>query len=117
MGGQWDQELASGDHLIARATFHFEDEVQIVDGLPGFLAGGQAAAIAAAAPFTRQVDELSASLTYVFTDMDLELSIWGRNLTNDRYILSIFDSVAQAGAISGYPNQPRTYGASARYRF
>lgn len=117
LGGQWDQELGNGDRLIARSTFHFEDEVQIVDGLPGFLDGGQAAAIAAAAPFTRQVDELSASLTYVFTDMGLELSVWGRNLTNDRYLLSIFDSVAQAGAISGYPNQPRTYGASARLRF
>jgi hypothetical protein len=32
-------------------------------------------------------------------------------------IRQIFDSPAQIGSISGYPNQPRTYGASVRYRF
>ena len=46
-----------------------------------------------------------------------EVTAWGRNLFNDRYINQIFDSTAQAGSISGYINQPRTYGVSARYRF
>ena len=49
--------------------------------------------------------------------MGLELSVWGRNLLDDRYILQVFDSVAQPLAISGYPNQPRTYGVTARFRF
>ena len=75
-----------------------------------------AAAFAAAAPFRRQVDELSASATYSF-GFGLDLTVWGRNLLDDRYITSIFDSVAQAGSISGYPNQPRTYGVAARFRF
>ena len=47
----------------------------------------------------------------------MELSIWGRNLTNNRYLINIFDSPAQSGSVSGYPNQPRTYGGSVRYRF
>jgi iron complex outermembrane receptor protein len=47
----------------------------------------------------------------------LELSVWGRNLLDDRYLLSIFDSVAQPLSISGYPNQPRTWGGTIRYRF
>ena len=47
----------------------------------------------------------------------LELSVWGRNLTDDRYIGTIFDSVGQQFSISGYPNQPRTYGVSARFKF
>lgn len=117
IGGQWDQPLPSGDRLVLRSTYHHESEAQIIDGLPGFLSRGQAAAIAASAQFTRQVDELSASLTYIVEDVDLELKAWGRNLFNDRYLLSIFDSVAQPFAISGYPNQPRTYGVTARYRF
>ena len=117
MGAQWEQDLGNGDLLTARTTFHHESRVQITEGLPGFLAGGQAAAIAAAAPFTRQVDELSASLTYSFIDWDMDISFWGRNLLNDRYMLSLFDSPGQPGSISTYPNQPRTYGATVRKRF
>jgi iron complex outermembrane recepter protein len=49
--------------------------------------------------------------------MGLELSVWGRNLLDNRYRVGIFDSVAQSRSISGYTNQPRTYGVSARYRF
>jgi outer membrane receptor protein involved in Fe transport len=117
MGGQWEQDLGNGDLLIARTTYHYESSSQVIEGLPGFLDGGQAAAIAAAAPYTRQVDELSASLTYSFTDIDLDISVWGRNLLNDRYMLSLFDSPGQPKSISTYPNQPRTYGATIRKRF
>jgi len=122
VGGQWAQPLGNGDTVIARSTYAFESDVQIIEGLPGFLDaslpdGGTAQALAAAAPFTRQVDELSASLTYVFEDAGFEFSIWGRNLLNDRYFLSLFDSPAQPGSISTYPNQPRTYGATAKVRF
>ena len=127
LGGQWAQPLGNGDELIARSSFHYESSSQVVEGLSGFLVfdpvtgavvpSSTAAAVAAAAPFTRQVDDLSASLTYVFSDMDLELSVWGRNLLNDRYLQSIFDSPAQTGSVSGYPNTPRTYGIAARYRF
>ena len=121
IGGQWEQPI--GDNtLILRSTYHHESEAKIVEGLPGFLDatlpdGGTAQALAAAAPFTRTVDDLSASITYVFEDAGFEFSIWGRNLTDDRYFQSIFDSPAQPGSVSAYPNQPRTYGASARVKF
>jgi outer membrane receptor protein involved in Fe transport len=45
------------------------------------------------------------------------MSVWGRNLTDDRYLTVVFDSPAQNGSVSGYPNQPRTYGVSALYKF
>lgn len=117
LGAQWEQDLGNGDQLILRSTFHHESNVQVIEGLQGFLSGGQAAAIAAAAPFQRQVDDLSASLTYEFTDLDLDISLWGRNLLDDRYLLSLFDSPGQPRSISGYPNQPRTYGLSVRKDF
>jgi outer membrane receptor protein involved in Fe transport len=117
LGGQWAQPLANGDEVILRSTYHFESETNIVEGLPGFLSQGEDAAIAAADQFSREVNDLSASLTYVLTDAGVELSVWGRNLLDDRYLLSIFDSVAQPLAVSGYTNQPRTYGVTARYRF
>ena len=117
IGGQWEQQLASGDLVIARSTYHFESDVAPIEGLPGFISQGQDAAVAAAAQFSRQVDDLSASLTYVLSDNGLEFSLWARNLLNDRYIVQIFDSPAQPFSISGYPNQPRTYGGLIRYKF
>ena len=115
-GASYDHEFANYDHLILRADFHHESDVAIAEGLPGFRSLGTAAAIAAARPFRREVNEVNASLTYAM-DSGLELSLWGRNLTDDRYIGTIFDSTGQQFSISGYPNQPRTYGASARFRF
>ena len=124
VSGQWDQEIGNGDHLILRSSYHYESKSWTVEGLPGFItrnAAGQAVdygpAFDAARPFKRQVDELEASLTYAM-DMGLEVSVWGRNLLNDRYRGRIFDSVAQPRAISGHtPNVPRTYGVTARYKW
>jgi len=117
VSGQWAQPLANGDEVVLRSTFHHEAETNIVEGLPGFISQGEGSAIAVADQFTREVNELSASLTYVMADVGFELSVWGRNLLDDRYLLSIFDSVAQPFAVSGYTNQPRTYGVGARFRF
>jgi len=46
-----------------------------------------------------------------------DFTLWGRNITDDEYLLSSFPSVAQAGSFSGYPNQPRTYGLTVRRHF
>ena len=122
-GLQWSKELGNGDRLTLRGDYHYESQVQIIEGLPGFIqrnAVGQVIsyqpAFDAARPLTREVDDMNASLTYALNN-GLELSVWGRNLLNDRYLLSVFDSVAQTGSISGYPNQPRTYGVSARFKW
>lgn len=121
-GAQWNQPLANDDHLIARVDFHYESKVQPVVGLVAFI-GKQldgspdyAPAKSVARPFSHEVNDLNASLTYAMRN-GLELTVWGRNLLNDRYITDMFDSVVQPGSISGYPNKPRTYGVSARFRF
>lgn len=123
IGAQWNKELANGDRVILRGDWHWESEVQVTEGLSAFIqrnALGQVTsyqpAFDAARPFTREVSEINASLTYAMSN-GTELSLWGRNLTNNRYLVQIFDSVAQSGSVSGYPNQPRTYGASIRYKW
>ncbi|AKM09516.1 TonB-dependent receptor [Croceicoccus naphthovorans] len=113
---QYTHEFGNGDALIARGDYHYESQVAIVEGLPGFIDFGQDAAIAASTQFKREVDEVNASLTYAMNN-GLQVSVWGRNLLNDRYLLSIFDTPIQPLSISGYPNQPRTYGVTARYKF
>lgn len=113
---QKDFALPGGDHLIVRGDYHYESPSQIVEGMPAFLDLGVAAAINAARPYRREVSEANASITYAMA-MGLELTLWGRNITNNRYLLNAFDSPAQPYSISGYTNQPRTWGGTVRYRF
>ena len=121
-GAQYDRELVNGDRLIARADFSYQAPIQVAEGLTGFdvrgetLAQGRARNLAAARPFRNEVNDLNASLTYAM-DLGLELTVWGRNLLNDRNVTGIFDSTAQDGSVSGYTNTPRTYGVAARFRF
>ncbi len=120
----WDHPFANGDHLILRGDWHYESSTRIADGLPGEISINPLtgavisyqAGIDAARAFNRTISEFDGSLTYHLHG-GLEVSVWGRNLTNDRYITVIFDSPAQSGSVSGYPNQPRTYGVSALYKF
>ena len=123
-GAQYDKEInANGDRIILRGDFSYQSPVQVVAGLTNFIVVDPATgerdfgpARDAARAFRREVNSLNASLTYAF-DMGLELSVWGRNLLDDRYLTTVFPAVAQGRAVSGYPNQPRTYGVSGRFRF
>ena len=121
-GVQYNQEVNdAGDRLIARADFSYQQDTQISAGLLAFIdvVNGNrdfTRARAAARPYRREVNDLNASITYAF-EMGLEVSLWGRNLLDDRDLTTLFDSVAQDESISGYPNQPRTYGISGRFRF
>ena len=121
-GATWNKRLDNGDRFILRGDFQYEAPVQVVDGLTNFVGvnpDGSAdfeAARRAAQPFVREVNNLNASVSYAFA-MGLEVSLWARNLLDDRYITTIFPSVTQGTAVSGYPNQPRTYGALLRYKF
>jgi outer membrane receptor protein involved in Fe transport len=104
-------EFDSGSRLITRLDYQFESEEDINNGLPTFntLLGNTQI-------FQREVNNLNGSITLAL-DSGLEVGIWGRNILDEEYILTVFDGVAQAGTVSGYPNQPRTYGGTVRYRF
>ena len=110
--------------IVPRVSFLWQDETQLVEGLPGFLVrnpdgtiANAGPALAAAAPFTREVSDLTASLSY---EMENGLSLVGvgpqpARPPRPRRRSSICP--AQPRGISGYPNDPRTYGATARFRF
>ena len=46
-----------------------------------------------------------------------EMVLWGRNLTNDEFLISTFPAVAGIGQWSGYPNEPRMWGVSLSKQF
>ena len=122
LGAQYEARLGDGT-LVPRVSYLFQSREQLIEGLPNFLVlnpDGSIAdagpAIAAAAPFTREINDLTASLSYEF-DSGLSLTLWGRNLLDSRNVGVVFDTPAQPRSISGYANDPRTYGVTARYRF
>ncbi len=123
IGAEWAKELGNGDRVILRGDYHYEALFKLVEGLPGLVVKNSAGvitdtgpALAAGRDFKQDVNQVNASLTYAMQN-GIELSIWGRNLTDNRSILQIFDSPAQSGSISGYVSEPRTFGGSVRFKF
>lgn len=45
------------------------------------------------------------------------ISVWGRNIFDEQFITGAFPSIAQSGSVSGFPNQPATYGVTLRHSF
>jgi outer membrane receptor protein involved in Fe transport len=103
IGATYTHEFGSGNEFILSTDFHHEAKVQLGDN-PAFLG------------FKREVNDLNASAT-LRLENGLQMTLWGRNLTGAKYLTTIFPSVVQAGSVSGYPNQPRTYGVSAKFKF
>ena len=122
LGAQYEGDLGNA-LLIPRVNYLWSSEYQLVEGLPAFAVRGPdgsivdgGPAIAAGLPFTARQNNLTASLTYEH-ESGFSLQVWGRNILNERQIGVVFDSPAQSGSVSGYPNDPRTYGVTGRYRF
>lgn len=113
MGGSYTHEFSNGMTWSVRGDYAYESDVQIIEGLNAFGPGNQQAG---ARQFRREVNLVNASTTLELTN-GLAISLWARNLLDAQYITTVFDSVAQAGSVSGYPNQPRTYGGSVRFKF
>ncbi len=102
-GATYTAELGGDTQLILSSDYYYQAKTVINDN-PAYRI------------YKREVSDLSASATLRFEN-GLQFSVWGRNLTGAKYLTTIFPSVVQSGSVSGYPNQPRTYGISAKYKF
>lgn len=104
--------LEIGDNkLVTRVDYSHESNVKINNGLPTFNT-----ALGNTRIFEREVNLVNASMIFQLSN-GLEIGAWARNLLDDQYIITVFDGVAQAGTVSGYPSQPRTYGGLVRFKF
>tara|TARA_E500000178_G_scaffold263836_1_gene260978 strand:- start:172 stop:2754 length:2583 start_codon:yes stop_codon:yes gene_type:complete len=81
----------------ARIEFYYESEYALTDGLT------KAAA-------SRKQNDINASVG--FNMGTASVRIWGRNLTDNSYLLSAAPTPATPGAFFGYRNIPRTYGVT-----
>ena len=100
VGGTYTIEVGGDNKLILHTDYALNSAYQIAQGLPNKAA----------------IESLNASVAFALSN-GLELSVWGRNLTEPQYNPVIFASVAQSGSLSGYPPPPRFYGASAKFKF
>ena len=107
VGTTYTQDLGNDKKLIFHVDYDYSSAFQIAQGLP----------------FKAQPETLNASLTLV-PIQGLELTVFGRNLTEPKFNPVIFPSVAQTislpnrpGSLSGYPSPPRTYGVTGRFKF
>ena len=107
----YTHDFDNGSQLIGRIDYNHDSNVDINNGLPTFNV-----ALGNTEIFEREVNLVNAALTYRLTN-GIEASVFARNLFDDEFITTVFDGVAQAGTVSGYPNSPRTYGGTIRYRF
>jgi iron complex outermembrane recepter protein len=101
VGGNYTTPISDSMSLVLATDYIMTGTETIAEGLP---------------TFRRTTENLSGSIGLAFEN-GFQLSVWGRNLTNDAYITTLFPGVAQPGTLSGYRNQPRTYGVTARYKF
>jgi outer membrane receptor protein involved in Fe transport len=122
VGAEYEYPVGNGS-IVPRVSYLYQSDTQLVEGLPNFAVrnpdgsiADAAPALAAALPFRRELNDLTASLGWEM-DNGFSIEVWGRNLLNDRNIETIFDSVAQPKGISGYPNDPRTYGVTGRFKW
>ncbi len=102
-GATYTAEVGGGTELIFSTDYYYQSKTTINDN-PVYRI------------YKREVSDLSASAT-LRLENGLQFSLWGRNLTGAKYLTTIFPSVVQSGSVSGYPNQPRTYGVSAKFKF
>ncbi len=52
-----------------------------------------------------------------FTDQDAQISLWGTNLTDERYRVVTFNSTLQAGSLQAYMGEPRFWGIEVSKNF
>ncbi len=110
----YTHDFASGAQGFARIEYLYESDVQALDNIPPEIA-------------SRRVSLINASVGYEMEN-GFAISVWGRNLNNDNFLLSGFPSVAQSDprpdwaggtvdSFTGYTNEPRTYGVTVRKSF
>ncbi len=108
MGFNYDFALGNWDSYV-RADWQYSADTDFFDD-----PGNQA--LIDSVGYSREVNEVNAAAGFE-NDDGLSVAIWARNLLDEQRITTAFPSVAQAGSISGYPSQPRTYGVTLRKRF
>ena len=102
----YDFKIANWDGFI-RGDWQYESEIHLFDN-PSLRALSN--------DLSREVNTVNGSIGFESPN-GLGITFWGRNIFEDEYVTTAFPSVAQDGSVSGYPNQPQTYGVTVKKSF
>ena len=80
---------------------------------------GEAATVAIAneASKIKRYALLNATATYTFKNLGIEVSVWGKNLTDKPWYTNVFQNYSGLGAVEQFQGAPRTYGGTIAYHF
>lgn len=99
-------------------------EFNLSDGITGFVHGevtytGEQMMESSNDPFEEQdaYTLVNLRLGVIFESIDTEVTLWGRNITDEEYYGTNFDPPIQDGKLSAYAREPATYGITARKSF
>jgi iron complex outermembrane receptor protein len=87
-----------------RLEYIYESDVQLVENVPKEIA-------------SRSTKNFNMSMGFNHSPSNMEIMLWGRNLTDHESLISAFPTTAAPGSFGGYPNAPRTYGLTVRSNF
>ena len=59
----------------------------------------------------------NARLAFMFDDLNSELAFWVRNMSDERFYQSVFNTPLQSGNLRAYTTEPRTWGVNFRMTF
>ena len=59
----------------------------------------------------------NARLAFMFDDLNSELAFWVRNMSDERFYQSVFNTPLQDGNLRAYTTEPRTWGVNFRMTF
>lgn len=118
----------SGDRLVGQpehlATLGVRRDISFSDNIEGSVYGEYSYITDMiqgdnADPLKTQDDYglLNLRATVSFINYDVDVIAWGRNVLNEDYVGSIFDSPLQPGKLSAIVGAPRTYGITVMKRF
>ena len=100
------QELTLSDNVSMYARVEYSDQSeQFTDGDLD--------------PFSLQdgFEILNARLGFVIDSWNSSVTLWGRNITDERYWVGSFDAPVQRGRMNLYPAEPSTWGVTFRKDF
>lgn len=103
LNGTYTANLGGGWNGFLRGEYVYASKTRISSTVPANLA-------------SVKVGTVNASIGIGNEDL-FEVQLWVRNLNKDKYLQGAFNSVAQLGSYAGYPNEPRTFGATVRKTF
>jgi iron complex outermembrane recepter protein len=83
----------------------------------GTQANIDAVAIANRASIIKGYGLLNGRISLELENPNIELAIWGRNLTDQPWFTNVFNSYTGLGTTLQFQGQPRTFGASVTYKF